>query len=303
MAHVSYSAPAPLHVLTPCDTAWPRGLRDLGEHAPAYLRVRGALPDLTGAIAIVGTRAADADACEFTRTCAAALAAAGRTIVSGGALGIDAAAHRGALDVGGATVAVLANGFDPPYPPRNAELFAEIAGAGGALVSEQEDGTPPLRARFLERNRLIAALATAVLVVQAPVRSGALSTAAAGNKLKRQIFTVPYAPWLPRGEGCLGLLRQGARICTSARDVLSLPAHGAASAAVEGAAPAENSEDFDNLDEHSRAVLSALRKRPVHPDELSASLGLHILKVQQALGQLVLLGLAASEHDGRYVRP
>src|SRR4051795_5227948 len=101
MAHDSASQPLLARTLSPTDASWPSGLRDLAGQAPAQLRVLGELPDLTGAIAIVGTRAADADACEFTRTCAGELAAAGRTIISGGALGIDAAAHRGALDVGG----------------------------------------------------------------------------------------------------------------------------------------------------------------------------------------------------------
>lgn len=261
----------------------------------------GRLPGLDGAVAIVGTRFADEDALEFTRTLAAELAAAGRTVISGGARGIDAAAHRGALDAGGFTLAVLASGFDPPYPPEHAELFAEICGAG-ALVCEHPDGTPPHRGRFLERNRLIAALASAVVVVQAPVRSGALSTAALGIRLKRPVFTVPYPPWSERGSGCLGLLRRGARICTSSRDVLSVPAHRTEPGIAPELSFEEKADDFGDLDEHSRAVLRALSRRPRHPDELASSLRLPILKVQQCLGQLALLGLADAKHDGRYVR-
>ena len=306
--HVTWSRRAPFvaRTLGPSDPSWPSCINELGARAPARLRIAGGWPRLAGAVAIVGTRAADDDALDFARGCAATLAAAGRAVISGGAAGIDAAAHRGALEAGGATLAVLASGFDPPYPPRHADLFAEIAGSG-ALVSECEDGTPPHPGRFLDRNRLIAALAEVVLVVQAPARSGALSTAAVAFNLKKPVFTVPYAPWIARGEGCLALLRQGAWICTSARDVLSLPAHDApttvAKVAHPAGNPAENTDDFDNLDEHTRAVLRSLRKRAGHPDELSASLGLPILRVQQSLGQLVLLGLAVPRGDGRYARP
>jgi DNA processing protein len=299
---MSDSCPAPSSsTLRPGDSAWPAQLADLATDAPAQLRVLGRLPALDGAIAIVGTRFADDDAVEFTRALAVELAVAGRTVISGGARGIDAAAHRGALDAGGPTLAVLATGFDPPYPSEHAELFAEISGAG-ALVCENPDGTRPHAGRFLERNRLIAALASAVVVVQAPVRSGALSTAALGIKLKRPVLTVPYPPWSVRGSGCLGLLRRGALICTSSRDVLSVPAHRAEPGIVPELLFAEKADDFGDLDEHSRAVLRALSRRPRHPDELASSLRLPILKVQQCLGQLALLGLAAARHDGRYVR-
>jgi DNA processing protein len=294
------SAP-PSYTLRPDDRAWPARLNDLALGAPAELRVLGRLPALEGAIAIVGTRFADDDAMEFTRSLAADLTVAGRTIVSGGARGIDAAAHLGALDAGGPTLAVLASGFDPPYPLEHAELFQTIAGSG-ALACEHVDGTPPHGGRFLERNRLIAALASAVVVVQAPVRSGALSTAAIANKLKRPVFTVPYPPWSARGSGCLGLLRRGAQICTSARDVLSVPAHRTEAGVVLAPALEEKADDFEDLDEHSRAVLRVLSRRPRHPDELASSLRLPILKVQQCLGQLALLGLAAARNDGRYVR-
>lgn len=261
----------------------------------------GKLPQLAGAIAVVGTRYADDDALDFARELSAALAAAGRTVISGGAVGIDAAAHRGALEVGGATIAVLAIGFDRVYPPRHGPLFREIAVAG-ALVTEQDDGTPPLAWTFLARNRLIAALAAAVVVVQAPVRSGALSTAGLGLKLKKPVFAVPYAPWQTRGEGCLALLRRGAYVCTSARDVLSVrPRRGGGS---PGPIPnqGEKGPNFNDLDEDGRAVLSALGSRPTHPDKLAGELDLPIIRVQQALLQLLLLGLAAERGHGAYVR-
>jgi DNA processing protein len=306
--------------LLPSDPDWPRArLAELAD-PPSELRICGELPPLATAVAVVGTRYADADGLSFARALGSALAAAGCVVVSGGALGIDAAAHRGALEAGGPTVAVLAAGFDPPYPPAHRGLFREVAGQG-ALVSEQPDGTPPVRFSFLARNRLIAALAQSVVVVQAPLRSGALSTAGVGIRLNKPVFAVPYAPWDARGEGCLELLRRGARICTSYRDVLSVPAHGVSQghdgspsglagrgrdslgqAPPEARPDGENLILVDTLDADEQAVLGGLSRAPKHPDELSATLGLPAMKVQRALLQLLLQGLAVERGSGRYAR-
>lgn len=296
--------------LLPADADWPAArLAELPD-PPAELRVCGVLPSLTPAVAVVGTRFADDEALTFARNLAGGLAASGWTVISGGALGIDSAAHQGALEAGGTTLAVLATGFDPPYPPRNEALFQTIA-ERGALISEQPDGSPPVRWSFLGRNRLIAALAQAVVVVQAPLRSGALSTAAAGFRLKRPVFAVTYAPWDPRGEGCLHLLRRGAQICTSYRDVLSVPVHGV------GEGQAERSDgdqeprlggengiaaDALNLDTEQQAVLDELSRKPRHPDELSSVLGWPAMKVQRTLLQLLLQGLAVERVPGKYAR-
>jgi DNA processing protein len=180
-------------------------------------------------------------------------------------------------------------------------LFAEIARAG-ALVTEQNDGSPPVGWAFLARNRLIAALAESVVVVQAPVRSGALSTASLGFKLKRRVFAVPYAPWQVRGEGCIALLRRGAYVCTSARDVLSVRPQRGRVGSVPGPESGENEPDFNDLDEDGRTVLGALGRRPCHPDKLAAALGLPIMRIQQALLHLLLLGLAVERGHGEYAR-
>jgi DNA processing protein len=153
----------------------------------------------------------------------------------------------------------------------------------------------------LSRNRLVAALAEAVVVVQAPFRSGALSTAAVARRLERRVFAVPYAPWEALGEGCTALLRGGARICTSVRDVLSVPPHAGWPAPEAGSGQAENIIHVDELDEDGRAVLERLGRRPLHPDELASSLGLPITRVQPALLSLLLLGLV-EEREGRYQR-
>lgn len=294
----------PTRTLTRADSAWPAGLNDLPD-PPAELRVRGELPALGGAVAVVGTRYADEDALAFARQLGRDLAYSGRTVISGGAVGIDAAAHQGALDVGGPTVAVLATGFNPPFPREHRALFAQIE-AVGALVSELADGHPVARWTFLRRNRLIAAMAESLVVVQAPVRSGALSTAAAAARLKRQVFAVPYAPWEVRGAGCLALLRGEARICTSLRDVLSVPARetgkSTTSSADEGSSARENPIDVSQLDDEGRAVLRALGARPVHADNLAQRLGVPIMRVQRALLELLILGFATEPRPGCYAK-
>jgi DNA processing protein len=285
--------------LLPADPAWPRALNDLPD-PPAQLRIRGVLPDLRGAVAVVGTRYASDDALDFTHVLARDLAAAGRTVISGGARGVDAAAHRGALEAGGPTLCVLPAGFSPPYPPEHAALFAAIT-SRGALLSDRPDGAP-LRPLFLQRNRLIAALAEVTVVVQAPVRSGALSTAARARGLGRAVLAVPQPPWDARGAGCLTLLRGNARICTSAADVLSVPAPGAGALAPTPPDDVRKAFDVEHLDDDSRAVWRALQRRAQHADNLAARLRLPIMSVHQALTQLLILGLAVERSPGRYAR-
>ncbi len=300
--------PSP-RVLLPSDPAWPASLAAL-KSPPKQLRILGTLPSLAGAIAIVGTRAASPEALEHAMRLAAALAGAGRTIISGGALGIDAAAHRGALSVGGATIAVLPTGFAPTYPPEHAALFREIAETG-ALVAELPDRTPPRRGTFIARNRIIAALSQQVIVVQAPFQSGALSTAAFAKTLEKLVWAVPASPWEAHGAGFPVLLRRGARICTSPKDVLSVPAQNrppappeVSSVEPEGARErGGNLGDFEGLDETARAVLGALGRRPRHPDSLVTDLRLPLSDLLGALLELELLGRIESCGDGTFRIP
>ncbi|HVZ73058.1 MAG TPA: DNA-processing protein DprA [Polyangia bacterium] len=184
------------------EPTFPAELRQLSS-IPTTLWVSGRLPSAgTPAIAIVGSRAATTAACRRAEAFARAVAGAGYDVVSGGALGIDAAAHRGALAAGGATFAVLGCGIDVVYPDRHAALFAEIAITGGVLT-ELEPGTQPKRQHFPSRNRLVAALAGTTIVVEARDGSGALITANFASKLGRRVLAVPGS------AGCDALLAAG----------------------------------------------------------------------------------------------
>lgn len=173
------------------------------------LYTRGAWPPRPG-VAVVGTREPTPEALSFTRSLAEAITGAGWAVWSGGARGIDAAAHLAALDRGGSTVVVTPSGFRCPYPPEHEELFARVVREGGTLLTPFPETAPPMLARFHIRNAVLAALTFATVVVQAGKKSGARSTARAARRLRRPLFVVPHAPWDPRGEGCALELQSGA---------------------------------------------------------------------------------------------
>jgi DNA processing protein len=273
--------------LFPSHPQWPRGLDDLDE-PPAQLRVEGTVSRPPLAIAIVGMRAADPEASLFTRRLAADLARAGCLIVSGGARGIDAAAHLGALDAEKPTWVVLPNGLNQPYPRTHAQLYARVRETG-ALLTELDDPFEPIAFQFLRRNRLIAAMADAVVVVQAAERSGALSTAAHATELGRPLFACPAAPWDPRGGGVLGLLARGARQCTRAADVLSI---------FETAEATEPDAPRVDRDPIVRCLGASAR----HPDEIARVSGLPIGDVYRRLVELEMEGRIEARPGGRYGR-
>ena len=289
----------PIHTLLPGTEAWPAALADLRD-APEQLFVAGSLPVGSQAVAIVGTRYADEDGLQFARQLARELSRAGAVIVSGGAAGIDSAAHLGALDAGGKTVAILATGLIDAYPKQNASLFATIAETG-ALVCETERRSAQGGWIFLRRNRLIAALAQTVVVVQAPHRSGALATARIARLLKRKVFAVPSAPWNVRGTGCLQLLRSGAEICASAADILSLPTRVLDERSDASQDPVKDANDLNSLGSGAQTVWKHLRWGPCHPDGIAAALDMKAAEVQEALLTLMLCGLCRQRADGNYV--
>ncbi|MEZ4256134.1 MAG: DNA-processing protein DprA [Polyangiales bacterium] len=282
--------------VNPGDPEWPSRLGML-RRVPTLLRVRGVLPRAgVPTLGIVGTRHADEDAMEFARGLAADAVRMGAWVVSGGARGIDAAAHRGALDAGGSTLVVSPSGFDELYPPQHRRLFATIAASAGGIVTECDDAVPPVRARFLARNRIIAAWSDALVVVQAPVRSGALSTARFAKELGVPVFAAPAAPWDPRGAGCLLLLRAGASMCAGIHDVFAGPSapRGAESGAERATEPGLEGD-------HGR-ILGALGRRAVSVDALATRVHLPVPRVLAVLLELGLRGLVEERSPGAYVR-
>lgn len=240
----------------------------------------------TPSLAIVGSRSPTAQGEDNARDFARALARAGYTIVSGLALGVDAAAHEGALDVGGATVAVVGTGLDIVYPRRNEKLAARLLAGGGLLVSEYSLGTPVMQANFPRRNRIIAGLSQGCLVVEAALQSGSLITARLAVEANREVFAIPGSIHSPQARGCHALIRQGAKLVESADDVLEeLPPLGTALApATEPAA--------DTPLEHA-ALLDAMGFDPVSLDALMARCGWAAPELQAALLALELDGHVA----------
>ncbi|MEO9176141.1 MAG: DNA-processing protein DprA [Gaiellales bacterium] len=280
---------------------WPAVLDQLGADAPSVLHVRGARPLAAlcaePAVAIVGARRGSRQGEEFAYTLGRGLGAAGVAVISGLALGIDAAAHAGALAAGGRTVAVLGCGIDRVYPRQNAAIAAQI-GELGALVSEWGVGVEPAPWRFPVRNRLIAALASVTVVVEATRRSGALITADHALALGRDVLAVPGSAWSPLGEGVNALLRAGATPATSLDDVLD-----ALGLSAPGAVRASALPDATPLIPAGSAgrAWRALRAEPMTPDALALRLGLAGPELARVLVTLELDGLLALEPDGRLV--
>lgn len=294
-------------VLVPGDTDWPNSLDwpdktmtgSVTQMAPPWvLFARGTAALPTGlSVAVVGARAASAYGVHVAGELAFALAEAGAAVVSGGAYGIDAAAHRGALTAQAApTIAVLASGVDVPYPRGNDQLLARIA-ENGLILSEVPPGSAPTRVRFLVRNRLIAALSKGTVVVEAAPRSGSLSTAGRAADLGRPVMAVPGPVTSVSSAGCHQLLRdKDAVLVTCAAEVLEGIGRLGANLApvVRG-----RSDPRDGLDELVRRVLDAVPVRlPVSVARISRSAGVSALLVQQVLPELLLSGLVVQRDGG-----
>lgn len=278
--------------LIPPLALWVRGTADL-----ATVGVRS--------IAMVGARAATEYGEWVARDLAAKLAAHGFVVISGGAYGIDAAAHRGALAARGETVLVSAGGLDRPYPPVNAPLFERVA-ESGLLVSESPPGSDPRRHRFLTRNRLIAALGTGTLVVEAAERSGAMNTAGHCTKLGRPLMAVPGPITSAASAGCHKLIaaeRDPARLVTGVSDILlAIGSAGDLPLTRDGeAGPARDalSERLEGLDPAARQVFDAFpARRSTSPDRLAVAAGLPVLTVIRVLPVLELAGLVQADAEG-----
>lgn len=290
------------------DAQYPPLLRQIA-HPPHLLYVYGET-DLTDRfpVAVVGTRRASAYGLTHTREIAAELAQTGVCVVSGLALGIDAAAHTGALDGGGRTVAVLGSALDKPYPQENEPLMRRILESGGSVVSEYAPGTPPSRYSFLQRNRIIAGMCLGTLVTEGPRRSGALNTATRTLENGREVFALPGNVDSPGAQLPNMLISEGARLVTGAADILSAlviepkDAPKAAQAAVAPMeAPAEKKPHIPGgLDETQRAICAALLAGEADFDALCAVSGLESDELGALLIEMEMDGLVMPLAGTRY---
>ncbi|WP_163542578.1 DNA-processing protein DprA [Occultella kanbiaonis] len=283
-------------LILPGSPAWPAGLDQLGESAPLCLWVIGARNPATlaaSSVALVGSRASTAYGERVTTDLAMGMADRSITVVSGGAYGIDAAAHRATLSVHGPALAVMAGGLDRYYPNANSQLLAQVA-ATGAVLAEVPPGTAPMRTRFLSRNRLIAALARATVVVEAAWRSGALSTAARAAELHRPVGAVPGPVTSAASAGCHRLLRDAGATCvTDAAEVAELVQPVGTALPEE---PTVAAGLLDDLDLEQAQVLDALPARGEAVfGAVVRSAGLDEASVRAALGFLELAGRVTRE--------
>ena len=287
-------ASAPGHwVITLADEIYPRLLLEIAD-PPPLLYARGRVELLQrAALAIVGSRNATLQGEANAQTLARALSEAGLTVVSGLALGIDTAAHRGGLAGAGSTIAVLGTGIDVVYPSRNAALAAEIA-ERGLLLSEFPLGTAPAAQNFPRRNRLISGLARGCLVVEAALASGSLITARAAADQGREVFAIPGSIHSPLAKGCHALIKSGAKLVESAEDVLAelagFRASGYASTTKEIPASTE------------AGLLGHMGHDPVDVDSLCSRAGMSAEQVSSELLRLELDGRVAALPGGLYQR-
>ncbi|MBU0479638.1 MAG: DNA-processing protein DprA [Proteobacteria bacterium] len=271
------------------DPGYPAMLREI-PGPPALIYVRGSAASLSGpAISIVGSRAASSYGTRAAEDLAGQLARLGYTIVSGLALGIDTAAHRGALQAGGKTIAVLGCGVDIVYPRQNLKLYGDIQG-NGAVISEYPFGTKPESFRFPGRNRIISGLSRGVVIVEAARRSGSLITANYALEQGREVFAVPGRVDSPKSEGTHRLLQDGAKLVLNADDIVNelgpdCPSSGDAVASVKA-----RKKDLPELDEQEKVLLGLLEVYPKPIDDIITESGMPVEKVNELMLLLELKG-------------
>jgi DNA processing protein len=280
-------------ILTLADKAYPQKLLDTAD-PPTVLYAKGCTELLNApAIAIVGSRNATPQGEANAEAFAATLSDAGLAIVSGLALGIDAAAHRGGLRGKGSTIAVIGTGIDRVYPARNQSLAREIA-EQGVIISEFPLGTPALKENFPRRNRIISGLARGCLVVEAAERSGSLITARMAGEQGRDVFAIPGSIHSPLSKGCHKLIKQGAKLVDDARDILEELGFDSASTVKSADAPHPGAEETKLLD--------CLGYDSCDVDTLALRSGLTAERLYAILLQMELDGRIASLPGGRFQR-
>ena len=280
------------------DDTYPTLLREIPS-PPPLLYVRGNVDALSlPAIAIVGSRNASRGGIEHAARFAATLAAGGFAITSGLALGIDGAAHRGAL-AKGITIAVIGTGIDRVYPRGHRDLSAEIIANHGAIVSEFPPGTPPLASNFPRRNRIISGLSTGVLVVEAALKSGSLITARLAMEQGREVFAIPGSVNNPLAKGCHRLIREGATLTETTDDIIQQL--GGMLSFKQAEVAAETRDASTALGTGASHLLAAMGYDPVGIDALAGHLNLDITILSGLLVELEIQGLVENQ-GGLYVR-
>jgi DNA processing protein len=295
------------HFWTPADADYPRLLLEIPSPPPVlYYRGQVQLQENQGIkpmVGIVGTREPTEYGKRWTRKISTALAQHGFTVVSGMAAGIDTEAHLGCLKQGGRTLAVLGTGVDMIYPPRNRNLYEQIQ-EQGLLVSEYPAGTQPNRVHFPQRNRIIAGLSRAVLVMEAPGKSGALITAHYANEFCRDVYALPGSLDNNQSIGCLGLLSRGAHVILNEGHLLEMLGAIPQLDTVEQLplfAP-EQPTPMPQLEPELATVFQALASEPTPFDIIVQQAGLAAGSVSSALLQLELMGLVSQLPGMRYRR-
>jgi DNA processing protein len=300
-----------IRFLIPGDAEWPDQLDDLAHSGkvsdlggpPIGLWVRGPLrlDDLRTSVAVVGSRSSTTYGESVARELGAGAARAGRCLVSGAAFGIDQAAHRGALAMDGSSVAVLACGPDRVYPAAHRDLITHLATVG-AVVSELPLGCAPLRLRFLARNRIIAALTSGTVIVEAALRSGALNTASWAQSLSRPLMGVPGPVTSASSQGVHHWVRSGAAtLVTGPQDVLEVVAPSGDHLLAEPRGP---EQPRDVLRSRHRQVLEAVPlRRPAPLPSIAATAGVGLLDAQKALSYLAEKDFVRQQHDGWTLGP
>jgi len=300
--------------LTAAEPGYPPALRNIADPPPVLALVGRTELLAAPAVAVVGARNASGNGRYLATQLAREISERGLTVVSGLARGIDTAAHRGGLDGPGSTIAVLGSGVDVVYPPENGDLHARIA-AEGLIVSERAPGTPPLARHFPRRNRIIAGLASAVLVVEAASRSGSLMTAKLAAAEGREVLAVPGSPLDPRHAGTNQLLRDGAALVTGIEDVMAALPDWAAPSAKPTARPAGKLETDTRKPPPApvaapldAACAGSSRPSGTLPDHIATLLGVEPMPVDEVIRQChaspsaVQNALLDLELDGRLKR-
>ena len=285
---------------TPADANYPRLLLETPSPPPVlYYQGKIDPQEMQGTqplISIVGTRSPSDYGKRWTQKISAALAKHGYTIISGLAAGIDAYAHRSCLEAGGRTLAILGTGLDTVYPPQNRQLYQDIQ-QQGAILTEYPVGTKPDRGNFPARNRIIAGLSRAVIVTEAPEKSGALITARYANEFGRDVYILPGSLDNKNAIGCLGLLNQGANVILSETHLLEMLGTMPQLDLVE-----ETASPLPNIEPNLKEILSAIAPEPTAFDVIAQKVEQDANSISAGLLQLELLGLISQAPGMRYQR-